>query len=612
MGTNRVKYRLRSTESQTSVNTDTFINVQLQGTERLLPTGEINEVVDSGVVFNNERQSTTKYRIIGTVKPIMSNVLFNYEGAHSWLTFDGDEFKDDPYSNEDIGTTGLTFPQSYTEHLKEKDGWFGYYDPNFVSAGACDFVTMEPQKRRFSMERDVLNNNLKNWELTVTYPWSADTTHFLVRGTTAGLKIVGMDSVNIGGRWVIVFSTPVKHNLNTGDRVRIEGLLLPAFDGDYRVIRTGLDDGTNMEYYFSVNIGYHPGSLIIQPVNSGLEVTFDTRMKRLVAGQESTYYLRLFKKITTVNANINNGIIENDDYEIYPTAFAKTIYRDEVSQFVVNEDIEVKDLTDNLDRPLSEIYITFIKTKGGYFTDIKSGLECGMVEGVSSDGYWDSDMPDIRAIHNDVGQITGTPPPTAPQQNPFESPLPLEANVSVNADYFYGDLVEYNRFECLEYVLSEVGHRFNTESRENISVYVPPYPAGPRLEGYFYLPHHRIKIRDFSNYVEQGDENTFGIPGYAEDLGDGRWLWRDLLDIGINDGQYTTLNYPFLNGAHYLYQNLCLPLRRQDPFGRYGLYYGDKGNDGGNPPINFTSPPFDIVGRGTANQYTVNLSEDVC
>ena len=601
MGTNRVKYRLRSTESQTSVNTDTFINVQLQGNERLLPTGDINEIVDAGIVFNEERQSTSKYRIIGTVKPIMSNVLFNITGANSWMTFNGSDFKDDPYDNDDTGFSALTYVQSYTEHLKEQDGWFGYYDPSLVTTGACDFITMEPQKRRFSLKPDVLNGNLKNWEMTVTYPWSADTTHALVSGSFSGLTISGFDTVNIGGRWVIVFATPVRHNLKQGDRVRLVGLTPTAFNGDYRVIRTGLDDGSNMEYYFSVNIDHYPITIqqLYPPVNTAISIT-DARMRRLVAGQESTYYLRLFKKITTVNTNINNGIIEDDDYEIYPTAFAKTVYKDEVCQFSVNEDIEVKDLVDNLGRPLSEIYITFIKTKAGHFTNIKSGLECGLVE-----GGLDPDIPDIRRIHNDIGSLppTNPPNPQAQQQNPYLSPLPLNSGVTINQDYFYGDIVEYNRFECMEYVLAEVGHRFNTTNREQILSPLKPFPEGPRLEGYYYLPHHKIKIRDFSNYVEQGDTNTFGIPDYAEDLGDGRWLWRDLLDIGINDGQYETLNYPFLNGAHYLYQNFCFPLRRQDPFGVYDLYYGD--NDG-------TRAPYDIIGRGRSNNFKVNLSEDAC
>ena len=87
MSDDRLKYRLRSTESQTSVDTDTFIKLNLEGSTRLLPTNDINTAVSSAEVFNNERQRTTKYRILGTIKPIISNVLFNLTGDYGWETF---------------------------------------------------------------------------------------------------------------------------------------------------------------------------------------------------------------------------------------------------------------------------------------------------------------------------------------------------------------------------------------------------------------------------------------------------------------------------------------------------------------------------------------------
>jgi len=331
-------------------------------------------------------------------------------------------------------------------------------------------------------------------------------------------------------------------------------------------------------------------------------------MNRLIGGQESEYYFRLFKKVRTVNTNINNGVLEDDDYEIYPTAFASTVYRDEVCQFVVNEDVEVKDLVDNLGRPLSELYLTTIKTRDWVnvnnptFTPIRVGVEIGFVE-----GFDDVNIPDIRRLHEDVGSLNANP-----QENPFLSPLPLNSGVTITDQYFYGDAVDYNRFELIEYTIGRIGHRFNTMNRSRVhQPFLNNQPKGPRLEGYMYYPHHLMKIRDFSNYIEQGDTNTYGIPDYVEDLGDGRWLWRDLLDIGLNDGQYVTLDYPFLNGSHYLYHNICLPVRRQDPFGQYGLLYQYK-EDGATPPNQITFPPYDIIGTGTSDRFKVQSEDDAC
>lgn len=117
---------------------------------------------------------------------------------------------------------------------------------------------------------------------------------------------------------------------------------------------------------------------------------------------------------------------------------------------------------------------------------------------------------------------------------------------------------------------------------------------GVRQEGYMYQPFNRIKLRSFSEYIEYGDENTYGIPEYAEKLDDGRYIWRDMMDIGIND----STDYPFLNGTHYLHQDFTISLRRQDPFGEIGLQYK-----------NF---PSDISGIKLSNNKKINRSGDVC
>ena len=609
MSNDRIRYRLRSTNSQLSTDTDTFIKLNLEGSRRLLPKNEINETVNSAEVFNKERQSSKKYRVLGTIKPLVSNVLFNMTSnynsntdfsdseSYGWSVFNDIKFRKDPIDdyNDDTGQySGLTYPQSYKKFLKEKDGWFGFYNPDILLTGNCDFYTMEPKKERFTFKP----SSNKKWELTLTYPFSADTTHYLV---VNGLKIIGSQTVSIGGRDRVVFSTAVRHNLKQGDLVNITGLNPLSFNGRYRVLRTGLDDGSMRDYYFSVDI---------DPTSINVTTAY---FRRVLGGTqngfESRYYLRLFKKITTVNTNINNGIVEDDDYEIYQAAFSNTIFNDEVCQFVFNEDIDVGNIRDNLGRPISEMFLTIVKTMdNNFFTPIQAGLECGLVNGIINTST-QNPIPDVRQLRDGPTQL--------PNYN--DSPVPLTANVTINDNYFYGDIVEYNDYELIEHVLGVVGHRFNTTDRIGNGIQLglgclinsnsAKCIAGPRHEGYFYYPHHRIKIRDFSTYIEQGNANTIGIPDYALDLGDGRWLWRDLLDIGVNDGQEETLNYPFLNGAHYMYQNFCFPVRRQDPYGQYDLYYGYETDQNGGQ-VNFE--PYDIVGVGITNNFDVNSAEDAC
>ncbi len=576
---NRIKHRLGAETSQKSTNVDGYMKIQVFNNEATLPVGEVNHIVDVGERFNKERQDCSFYRLIGTLRPVMSNVLMNLTGSDSWSSFNTNPFRDQTYPSGATYNNGvndiedLTYKQSIKKHLKEIDGWFGYNNPITYTTGLCEFIDMEPKRRRFSFTPDRLNDNSKNWDVTITYPSSSATTNL----TTGGLLIFEKVSVTVSNRLMTALGVPVLHNLQRGEIVRISGT---NFDGDYEVQRVGMDNGDLMGYYFVIDT--NPSTFLIGA---------NSRMTKIIAGEPSKYYFRLFEKVKMRNTSI----IEDDDYEIYPLAFSQNIYNDSINQIVFNEDVDVSNLTDNLGRPLSELYLTIIKTEGNQlnsgfngFTDIKSGIDIPYMPNVqaTSSGDFKLNIPDIRRIH-DGGS------------SPTFSHTPLESNITIGNTSFYGDVVEYNRFRVKETILGEVNHRFNTTDRTGSGNSVV---EGPRQEGYFYKAHYPITIRNFSNYIEQGDTHTDGIPDYAENLGDGRWLWRDLLSIGFNEGQENPVNYPFLNGAHYIHQNYCIPLRRQDPFGYFGLYFLPTTN-----PIN-SDPAGDITG----DNFTTNHADNVC
>lgn len=602
MNTQRTQQRLGVETSKESVNKDTYLNINLDGEQRLLPSDEINHIVNVGDRFNLERQRSKYYRILGTINPTISNALFDLSDSvkgdlYTWKGFNYRDpithdyrFLDTSYPKDQdlLDSTDITFPTAIKNYLKEKDGWFGYYDPDVTKANLCQFYDMEPKRDRFSFVIDtkpyhMLPNQqpVKNWELTITYPYTADTTHNMVDG---GLLIGENQQAIVATRNMTAFGIPCLHNLNTGDMVRISGT--NGYDGDHVIARVGLDDGDLKEYYFVIDKPY-----------SASTVSFNSRINRLFGGTPSKYYFRKFKKIKTKSSNI----IENDDYETYPLAFSQNVFTDTISQFVFNEDIDVSDLTDNLGRPISEIYLTIIKTdSNNLFGSVSSGIETPLLPMLktSDTNTWLQNIPTINRIHNGVG-------------TPFVSSIPLETNLTINSNnnIFYGDLVEYNSSEVKETILANVSHRFNTRSRETptpmnyvttlgSSPVLTPINLGPRQEGYFYQAHHLIKIREFSSYIEQGDIFTEGVPTYAVDLGDGRYLWRDILDIGYNESSDKTLDYPFLNGCHYMYDNYCFFVKRQDSFNNWGLFWG-----------NF---PADPIGDRMPDKFTTNTTDNVC
>ena len=603
MDTERIKQRLGVETSKNSVNSDGFIKINIDGKERLLPPDEINKIVNAGERFDKERGYSSFYRILGTVNSTISNALFNLNdtGMGDLYTWAGFNYKDPTlgYRFLDKGPLDLNYKEGIENYLKEREGWFGYFDPDVTKSGLCNYFDMEPKRERFSFIPDISPYHspnaqpVKNWELTITYPKNTDKLHPMING---GLLIVDAIPVIVATRSMVAFGMPCLHNLSIGDTVRISGT--SGYDGDHVVVRTGLDNGDLKGYYFVIDL---PPTGV---------VSSNSRIKKLFGGEESEYYFRLFQKVKTRNTLI----IEADDYETYKLGFSENIYSDTITQFIFNEDIDISDLTDNLGRPVSELYLTIIKTSGAYphqkstplFTNISSGIETPFIPKLitSNINTFLKDIPAINRVHNG-----GSLP--FPSHTPLENNVRISNNNNVTANNdFYGDVVEYNKNEVKETVLAEVSHRFNTNSRETIANFTyianqtttPPTTTninlGPRQEGYFYKAHHLIKIREYSSYVEQGDLQTGGIPDYAINMGDGRFLWRDLLDIGFNESGEALLDYPFLNGCHYMYNNYCFQLRRQDPFDNWGLFY--------------STFPSDPIGESITNKFTTNTEEDAC
>jgi hypothetical protein len=432
MSIGRVRYILNSSTSKVASNTDSYFNVNFESQIKLLPPGDINRVVNAGEIFNTERDNSKRYRIITSILPVFSNVLFNitgnkgpnsfsdpnginYNTPYGYQTFDGFTFKNEPYENDFTGSGSLTYKQSLKKHLKEINGWFGFYNPDVTKQGFCEFYDLEPTRFRFDLNSSLQS---KNWEITITYPYAKDDTHYLVNG---GLLVTSSEAIVMGGVPMVAIGTAVPHNLNPGDTVRLSNMPTQIMNGDYNVIAVGLDNGDSKETFFVVEI---------DPTNAITGPTFTTgRMKRLYFGNEVTYYFRKFKKI---NGFESKSQLTKDSYECYPLAFSQTIYQDQNYQVVFNDDIDVEGLTDNLGRPLSELYLTIIKTKSNnLFTRIISGLDLENYLGnVRTNTNDDLSVSNIRKMHTI----------STPLAN-FNSHTPLESNVQFNNIDYYGDIL---------------------------------------------------------------------------------------------------------------------------------------------------------------------------
>ena len=556
----RFKQRLTKGDSKISVNEELNQPINLESKVKVIPLTDVNRTLNVNDQFNKERQASGIYRLIVTTITLLNNVLFDLS---TWDTLN--VLKDTSIAPSGI----LTFEESIEQNINVRGGWYGNLNKiNLTNTDGAVFTQFSPKADKFSILPERVGTTLTdNWKVKITYPKTIDDSHYVV---VNGLIIIKKFLSIVGGRDMLGLTTPVKHGLKQGEFVTISGLNAGYTNKMYRVVKIGDNKGDLPEYNFVIDVE----KTLTSNISTDPVISSQTRMKRTVSGKESRYYYRIFHELTDL-----------DDYELYPLAFANNFYNDKKSQIAFNQDIDINGLTDNLGRPLSELYHTFVKTdSNGTFTKVKSGLEIPFfdelnVQTPTAPNNAFAAIGDINRIHN--GGST-----------PVVSHSPLDVDVQPSQTTYYGDVAEYNQYEVTEHILGDVHHRFNSVNREiskqivvTDTVVVPITPTtgvnvpttrtiqlGPRHEGYTYKPHHLIKIRNFSNFIEQGDDSTIGIPSYAEDLLDGRYLWRDYMDIGYNDGQ-GLIDYPFLNGANYIHSNVCINGRRQDPFNNYNLYY---------------------------------------
>ena len=87
------------------------------------------------------------------------------------------------------------------------------------------------------------------------------------------------------------------------------------------------------------------------------------------------------------------------------------------------------------------------------------------------------------------------------------------------------------------------------------------------------------------------------MPDYKFTIAPNMYYWRDLTPFGSSSTE-KSLDYPFVNGCHYIYNNIMFPVKRQDPFGIWKLLW--------------TKFPSDYLGNRITDKYNTTPTEDVC
>jgi hypothetical protein len=303
------------------------------------------------------------------------------------------------------------------------------------------------------------------------------------------------------------------------------------------------NDLVNSTIYYIVNNEYVNVDVTAQNIS----------YKKVVGDIECDYYIRIFSKLPNFKfasgdtsseyeiyrkqndnvdmLNIGSGetmlsIYQDHKYEfeshVSRLAFAKNIYTDDIGEIVFTDDIDISNLHDNLGRPLTSIYMTFIKNNKGYkewygydydkstkwdeseisgdtveFSHAFGKITCGIE--TSYEANHGTNIDSIHRITNVSDTNTETPSgfiidgilnnyannedenekDNIAHSSGTDRSYKTESEKTVLIDnnevwyemdkHFYGDLCYYDGYNAIERHIDYIMHRFNTAQRESVN-----------------------------------------------------------------------------------------------------------------------------------------------
>jgi hypothetical protein len=552
---------------QQAPRSDQFLNIPLAQTTKNLV--EFDRVADLNLaqVFDQERQESTTFRPVTKFTILFENA---FTGSTTYPPF-----RDNLYYTNALNNAKIAYPSGISTTANNSnvppnpfnanvpwDGFPQYPEFDFIRTdNNVPGYTIPPQNH--ILFKDV-SATTYNWTHYISYPFENvyNRTLFAVDPNTSftwswvasnGLPFIILNGTNAQLR-EISFKCPMAHGLSVGEFVQLS--ISYGNQNNFQVISLGDSGSGSEEYIFNIlNVGYT--GTTFQQFTQG---TFKRIINLANSGDTiSSYYIRRHKILTTSESSVlaNAGF----EYNIYgdktkcevkpltPNQKARTSVKEGARSYTLsfNSDIDIRGLQDNQRRPLSSLFFTTIWR--GYL-----GWTSNMKQGWYFNTYLQNNKPQTWWDQSNTNSNTNIP------QSFYTTTLGGAKKFYYNellttGDTMDGDYCEWNNYEQLERVISTYQHKikynqnwFSTSA--NTATITNQY-------GYFYQPHNPIQISAFSDYVEEGSGvNVVGIPDYAYySTLSALFRWRDKYPYGYIDTDGIGVDYPFLNGKHYPYEN---------------------------------------------------------
>lgn len=455
--------------------------------------------------------------------------------------FSNNNYKMHIYTFDDILTFNDCFKQKLKEengwfgfinkpHLKTFDKLNSneLFDINkpINNGEPCEFIDMYPDRSLFYFTPKYNNfrHRLeKNWNYVLTYPYSS-TTEVPFIASNGNLRLFLVNETYTSDFKCFSMS---KHGLKEGDYINLykndnilfNGLSVTKIEDEYTFYVSKNGFSIDSKYEVSSNnkqISDNKNITTYKFIKDDIYY-YDTQsnfktfsFRKVINSKEVDYYVKLLtklpnwkfptEKITEKLIYDTWGGVESKDFKKYQDfkssdgsvtkeqfenhisklSFSKNIYNDDISEIIFTDDIDINYLHDNLNRPLTSIYLTIIKNNNGYkewyqnqnttdetieFSHCFGPVTCGFY---LSPYFYDTNedgkdkvfvASNSRTLHH--GKNNAYSGLTTIKQSDE-----VTDEVKIDDYIFYGDLYSYSHETCEEELIQKVDGRFNTYQRE--------------------------------------------------------------------------------------------------------------------------------------------------
>ena len=528
---------------QSAPETDISINADLVQTQSEVIQYDRTVNVNLATLFDEERQKSTTFR---------PTVKFSYLYQNGLVGFtDYNVYRDNLY---------YVNPELSSPILGGNNVWSGL--PSYEE---FEFIRNDVDTQQLNFITKSASSY--NWSIVLSYPienkFDVPMDYFYTDGTSLNSWLSGdgipfiISSGSDNGAPIIQFTTPVKHGLTIGEWFETTF----NYNGVNTFQVDSLGNGTvgSDEYIFNIyNVGF-TGSTF----NSGNEGVFKRIADINNSGEtKSKYYVRVHKIIT----NPNDSIITLSGFELNPfddgagyqfssltpnnVGRVAKFQSSNAYNMTVAKDLEIINQLDNNKKPLTQIFATFQNVGYfGLFNKLRRGWQLNMTP-KTTNPWWD-----ISNINSEENNSTSAYTKT-------QGTTTYDFNVNlprVSGDTMYGDWCEWNDITQTERVISSYMNKITY----NQQIFDTSPSNNNNQDGYYYQVHFPITLKVFSDYIETAGSELVveGLPGYSYFSNNlKQWIWRDIYPYGYIDSLNRGVDYPFINNAHYPFQNIIFRL----------------------------------------------------